>query len=225
MARPDFSNYVVHFTKDAAPFGANDSPDDVAIKNVTGLATAYDRLVKMLTDEKVIATPMPWTGKHAVALTECPWGSLVDHASRYSPYGIGFTKSHVFASGGGPAVYMRPDLFTKQMDYCHKSNPTWSGFHPHLYAFVTPFAPPYAPASYLSQHWKDKNPIDYTHDREWRVPHDFTFRLDQIGFVVVDTYEDMAKLPKPLKDAIGRDKFLIMDVYRQIENLWPTHIL
>jgi len=35
----------------------------------------------------------------------------------------------------------------------------------------------------------------------------------------------MAKMPKTLKDGIGRPKFLIMDIYRQIEKLWPTHVL
>ncbi|WP_204221482.1 hypothetical protein [Pseudoflavonifractor sp. An176] len=52
----------------------------------------------------------------------------------------------------------------------------------------------------------------------------FSFEYDQIEFVVLDTYEDMAKFPKELKDEIGRDKFLLMDNYRTIEKLWPVHI-
>jgi hypothetical protein len=35
----------------------------------------------------------------------------------------------------------------------------------------------------------------------------------------------MAKFPKELKDAIGRDKFLLMDNYKMIEKLWPVHNL
>jgi len=35
----------------------------------------------------------------------------------------------------------------------------------------------------------------------------------------------MAKFPKELKDAIGREKFILLDVYKHIENLWPTHIV
>lgn len=55
------------------------------------------------------------------------------------------------------------------------------------------------------------------------MPHDFGFEYDQIAFVIVDTYEDMAQFPKQLKDVIGREKFIIMDVYRNIEHLWPVH--
>ena len=35
----------------------------------------------------------------------------------------------------------------------------------------------------------------------------------------------MARFPRELKDAIGRDKFILMDMYRKIEELWPTHLL
>jgi hypothetical protein len=42
-----------------------------------------------------------------------------------------------------------------------------------------------------------------------------------VEFVVVHSYEDVAKFPKDIKDAIGRDQFLIMDVYKQIHSRWP----
>lgn len=219
MERPDFSNFVAHFTKDAAPFGKEKNPDDPAIKSIP--PTAYKRLLRMLETKRIRATPMPWTGRHAVAFTECPFWSLLDHAAQYSPYGIGFTKPHLFAAGGGPAIYLRPDLHKKQEEFVHKDNPQWKGFHADLYAFVTPFIPSYAPAA-VKQAW-NKKLSDYSHEREWRVPHDFTFELDQVQFVVVKCYEDIAKFPKELKDAIGRARFIIMDMYRKIEELWPTH--
>jgi hypothetical protein len=43
--------------------------------------------------------------------------------------------------------------------------------------------------------------------------------------VILDTYEDMARFPSDLKDAIGRNNFILMDVYKKIEELWPTHIM
>lgn len=217
--RPDFSKYVVHFTKDAPPLGAERNPDDENIKSITG--TAYDRLVSILTDGRIRATPMPWTNKPAVAFTECPFWSLLDHASRYSPFGVGFTKAHLFASGGGPAIYLRPDLHEKQDEFLHKDKAQRHGFHPHVYAFVTPFAPAYAPQA-MKDAW-GKGVVDYTHEREWRVPHDFDFRLDEVQFVIVESYEDLAKFPKKLKDEIGRDNFVIMHIYHQIERFWPTH--
>lgn len=35
----------------------------------------------------------------------------------------------------------------------------------------------------------------------------------------------MAMFPQDLKDAIGRDTFLLMDNYTRIEELWPVHNL
>jgi len=169
---------------------------------------------------------MPWTNRKAVAFTECPWGALLDHAERYSPYGIGFNKARLFAAGGGPAIYMRPDLYERQREaYICKDHPDWRGFDSNIHAFITPFVPRYAPSEYISQHSHGRSHIDYSHEREWRVPHNFSFGYDHIQFVIVNSYEDVAQFERELKDAIGRDKFLIMDVYRQIERLWPTHII
>lgn len=223
MVRPDFSRFVAHFTKSSLPCVTDGIDGDSPPAEITG--TAYDKLVNILRSRKILATPMPWTKRRAVALTECPWWSLIDHAKRYSPYGLGFTKDHVFAAGGGPAIYLRPDLHEKQSEFVHEKQPAWKGFHSHLYAFVTPFVPPYAPAAFLDDHWHGKNPVDYSHEREWRVPHEFSFELGQVQFVVVKSYKDMAEFPKDLKDGIGRDRFVIMDVYHQIEKLWPTHLL
>jgi hypothetical protein len=221
--RPDFSEYVGHFTKDAAPFVSSSIP---AESPTITEKSAYNRLISILQTQRILATPMPWTKRQAVAFTECPWGSLIDHSNKYSPFGIGFAKAQIFAAGGGPALYLRPDLTEKQQsEFQHKDFPDRKGFHPHLWAFVTPFVPQYAPQSFLDDHWAGKSIVDYTHEREWRVPHDFTFRLDQIKFVVVESYDDMARFPREVKDKIGRDRFLILDVYKQIERLWPVHII
>ncbi|MCX6344227.1 MAG: terminase [Armatimonadetes bacterium] len=221
MQRPDFSNYVAHFTKDADPCGNKDCLDNNAAKAISG--NAYERLISILKSQKIHATPMPWTGAQAVAFTECPWWSMLHHAEAYSPYGVGFTKPHLFAAGGGPAIYLRPDLYNIQGEFVHKDHPELHGFHSAVHAFITPFAPPYAPKKIRDDHW-NRGHIDYSHEREWRVPHDFTFDYDEVQFVVVKTYEDMAKIERELKNVIGREKFLIMDIHREIERLWPTHV-
>jgi len=167
---------------------------------------------------------LPWTNKSAVAFTECPWSSLLDHTKQYSAYGLGFKKSHLFAAGGGPAIYLRPHLHENQADFRSETKPEWKGFHPELYAFVTPFCPSYAPKAYREKHWK-KPPVDYSQEREWRVPHDFVFELPQVEFVIVPDYKTVAKLPTALKDSIGREKFIMLEVYSQIEKLWPVHLL
>ena len=188
------SNFVAHFTK-----GEGDVP--------------YENLVKILEGKTLKAGSLPWTGNPAVCFTECPWSSLLAHVGHYSAFGLGFTKPHVFAAGGGPAYYVRADHWEKQ----HWDN--------HVRTFVTPFWPAYRPQSEKFKKQLGGKSIDFAHEREWRVPHDFTFEYEQVQFVVLPGYEEMARFPKELKDAVGREKFILVDVYKHIEKLWPTHIV
>jgi hypothetical protein len=220
QGRPDFSEYVGHFTKASAPFGSAGKSASL-VKGIKG--TAQQKLISILKSRKILATPMPWTNRPAVAFTECTWGSLVAHTKEYSPYGIGFEKSLLFHSGGGPAIYMRSDLHESQMDYASITHPAWKGFTPELYAFITPFNPEYASPSDKIK-FKLKKTVDYSHEREWRVPHDFEFELSAIKFVILPDYESMATFPKELKDGIGREKFILANVYSYIEKLWPVHL-
>ena len=88
--------------------------------------------------------------------------------------------------------------------------------------FVTPFRPSYRPKKLKTEALGGKT-IDYAHEREWSVPHDFTFEFEQVEFVLPKTYRDMAQFPKELKDTIGRDKFILMENYETVERLWPAH--
>lgn len=207
MNRPDFSSYLAHFTTNRAPVSKSKDNSSAHVKG----SSAYDRLVSILTSKKIFASKLPWNNRNAVCLTECPWGSLLDHASTYSPYGVGFNKAFIFGAGGGPAYYVRADHYKEQQ---------WDE---KVHTFVTPFWPNYRPAKLKNNGVLNDKDIDYTHEREWRVPHELTFEYDHIEFIILDTYDDMAKFPKALKDAIGREKFLLMENYRQIEKLWPVH--
>ncbi len=204
--RPDFSNYLAHFTTGRPPVSKEEN--NPSLKPTKG-KTAYQRLISILQSKKIIASNLPWTGRQAVCLTECPWSSLIDHSRQYSAYGIGFNKPLVFAAGGGPVYYVRKDHWDKQ---------NWDN---HLRTFVTPFWPTYR--SKKQRESVDFGTVDYSQEREWRVPHDLLFEYSHIEFVIVKKYEDMARFPKELKDAIGRDKFIIMEVYTNIERLWPVH--
>lgn len=117
---------------------------------------------------------------------------------------------------------MTPGLLEHQKAHVGKGN---LPFEPRLYAFMTPFMPPYAPKEYRDKFWQKAKSIDYSHEREWRVPHDLDFELEHVEFVIVASYSDMACAPKQLKDGIGRDRWLIMDNYARIEQLWPVHRL
>lgn len=207
MNRPDFSNLLVHFTTDRDPCSnEQENPGNEFI----GLS-AYDRLVKILNIKRIVATNMPWTGKKATCFTECPWPSLVDHSRQYSSFGIGFMKPRIFAAGGGPVYYVRADHWRKQ---------DWDD---HVKAFVTPFWPGYRSASFKTPEYLDGKTCDYSHEREWRIPHDFTFEYENVEVIILKSYEDMARFPKELKDNIGRERFILMDQYEKIENLWPIH--
>ncbi len=219
MQGPDFSDYVVHFTKDAHPF-LEATPDE-KWQGVKSLS-AKERLFSILQSGQIWATRMPWTNKPAVCFTECTWGSLLFHATRYSKFGVGFHKAFLFAAGGGPAIYLTPGLWKHQENYIGREKPP---FDPNLYSFITPFMPSYAPQKYREDFWRGKDPVDYSHEREWRVPHELVFELDKVAFVIVATYKDMAEAPKPLKDAIGRENWLIMANYEKIEKFWPLHRL
>ncbi len=217
MQRPDFSMYVVHFTKDAAPISAVKSPDETAA--IVPLS-AKDRLLRILSEKQIRAIRMPWTNKLAVCFTECTWTSLFAHASQYSRYGLGLRKEFLFEAGGAPAIYMPPALLERQKVHV---GPGKEPFDEQLFAFLTPFAPPYMPKSYKTKHWAHKKYVDFSHEREWRVPHDVTFDLSKVCFVIVDKYEDMAKAPQDLKDGIGRENWLIMSNWERVEELWPVH--
>ncbi len=219
-SRPDFSQFVVHFTKDGATCGA--ATETVPVVQNIGKQHARERLFSILDERKIRATRMPWTNRSAICFSECTWGGLLYHSRQYSQFGLGFSKAYLFSRGGGPAIYLTPGLLEHQKTH---TGPSALPFDPQLYAFVTPFIPTYAPKAYKEKFWKKDNPVDYSHEREWRVPHDLDFEYSHVEFVIVSKYEDMAQAPKLFKDAIGRDRWLIMENYSKIERLWPLHLV
>ena len=210
MSQPDFSDYVVHFTKTAAPYSADQHPQEV--NGIVG-TDARQRLGRVLQMRRITATRMPWTNRRAVCFTECTWPSLLRHCARYSAYGVGFSKAKVFERGGGPAIYIRQDHYQAQ----HAAHE----FVDDIFPFLTPFAPPYAPAPYLAD-WA-KPPLDYTYEREWRLPADMQFTLEDLAFILVSTHTDVALMPAPVQAAVPADKWVIVSNYRKIEELWPQH--
>lgn len=206
--RPDFSDYLVHFTSDRPPLFEKDNPRPVKL---IGRKSAKEKLISILKEKKIFSSVLPWVNRLAVCFTECPWASLIEHANQYSHYGIGFKKARVFAAGGGPVYYVRADHF-KQQWWDNRSK-----------VLMTPFWPDYRSIEQRDPQFLKGKTVDFSHEREWRVPHDFRFEYNQVEFVVVSSYEDVAQFPKELKNAIGRENFLMTDVYKQIERLWPVH--
>lgn len=107
FTRPDFSNYLIHFTKGKAPVSKE---TDNLVGSIKG-TTVEERLLSILKLKTIYASQMPWVGKcTAVCFTECVWSSLFAHAKNYSSFGIGFTKEFIFKQEGNPVFYVRPTL-------------------------------------------------------------------------------------------------------------------
>lgn len=88
MNKPDFSNYLAHFTKDTVCVNEGNMLEDKYCK-----MSAKDKLISILRERVIYMSTMPWTSSEAVCFTECPWTSFIEHSKSYSPYGVGFQKS------------------------------------------------------------------------------------------------------------------------------------
>lgn len=159
--RTDLSGFVYHLTK--------------AETNIDGKENlgALDRLVKILTERKLIGSSTQSgfiTGnKRAICFQDAPISGIVQNVLhensyrdelggkvRYTYLGLAFPKSYIFQQGGRPVFYEEKEKAKKIL-------------------------PP-------EEHWRivdfsllDKdNIIDWTHEREWRLPADeFHFKLSQ----------------------------------------------
>lgn len=97
MNRPDFSEYLAHFTKDGDPCNTDAGNPALAYRTMS----AKDKLICILNNRLIHPSVMPWTHANAICFTECPWSSLVSHTKNYSSYGIGFRKAFVYSRHGG----------------------------------------------------------------------------------------------------------------------------
>lgn len=212
--RPDFSMYLAHFTKDGEFCNGQQGNNIASIQKMD----AKERLVSILEQKKILMSNMPWTNLPCVCFTECPWSSLLAHTEKYSCYGIGFNKKFIFCKHGAPVLYMRVNIFMK-----YRKHGEHSGEEREMWTFVTPFSPKYG-----SEYTKRllKKPVDYTHEREWRVPEDLKFEYSDVEFIIVKTLDDFNTFPKELQGNLkaANVKVIIMDNYKLVETLWPVHI-
>jgi hypothetical protein len=210
--RPDYSEYVAHFTR-AVAIGGNES-----LNAKIGSMAARERLTNILAERSITATKKYYSlGYPSVAFTECPWTSLLEHAGNYSPYGIGFKKQLLWDAGGQPAVYLRSEFLEDIKTHADKDSfPLVSQKFGALY---TPIER--EPGWHTLGGTKVDTRIDFAHEREWRVLDDFDFDLGDIEFIVVNRFSDTQHLPSDAIAAVGEDRILSMSNYRRITELWP----
>ena len=212
VTRPDQSVFLAHFTKDGKDYNPGEDLSSLSSIPLSKMS-ALEKLISILKEKKIRASKVAWTDQSVVCFTECPWSSLLRHAKAYSPYGIGFTKKLVYSRHGNPVFYVNPALYKKE---------NWDA---SVYPFVTPFVPSFAADRVKNQKPFNGKAVDYSHEREWRVAKNFTFQYTYLRFVILDKYQDLECIPEEIRNEIGLDKFIFMDTYRKIEELWPTHIM
>lgn len=192
--RPDFSKYLIHFTKDRRPDSESKSNVALDFKGVS----AKDRLLNILEPRQILASRLT-TGNNADAccFTECVWSSLLTHTLRYSSYGIGFSKKFICFKKGNPVFYVEPNMFNKYK----------------IDKELLPFLALYDPLN------KNKV-IDFTHEREWRIAKELKFAYYNVQFLILKNYDDIQDF-LPYIEQIGHDKVILMDNYKKVESLWP----
>ena len=167
--------------------------------------TAIDKLVSILESRTVHASPMPFLPHNsaAVCFTECIWDALVGFAERYSPYGVVFSKRLVFERGGGPALYVRGDSL--------------QSLGADVPSSLEPLIAPFDPGAVLSP----GVPLDWLHEREWRLPSSLEFEYSDVEYVIVESIQDAIRVVQRIgAQHVPEHKFIAMEVYRTIRRAW-----
>jgi hypothetical protein len=168
IQHPDFNEVVVHFTGRAGTS-----------------AEAEQRLGKIVDSGKILATIPYGNDLGAACFTESTAAgvSWLIANGHFVPYGVAFTKSFLFAHGGGPALVVRGDEWQHVRDLPPalraRAVRLWPG------AEANPGEP-------LPSRLRSRS--EWLSEREWRVPaRDGTpalsFDTDDIAFLVVPTPE------------------------------------
>lgn len=163
--RSDITSNLVHLTKGAVINGKE--------------VGALEILINILKEQRINGSDTESGfivgSRKAVCLQESPVYSLSENTyyeqklfkenktskRRYYPIGIAFSKPYIFNKGGRPVIY---DKTSEAKGYL-PSNQWWRIVNYDLS--------------------NDNNYIDWTHEREWRVPERLEFELEDIRIVVV----------------------------------------
>ena len=163
FSRSDISTGLVHLTKSKEIDGGTLSPVDV--------------LIKILNDRKIVGSNPGSAYIHgstcAVCFQDTPIYGIAQnvafeeehHASknRYSGCGLIFSKVNIFKRGGRPVIYETPEKAKKIL-------------------------------ADVSEHWRivrldlsdTSDIVDWTHEREWRLPGDLEFRYGEAAILLND---------------------------------------
>ena len=181
-SRSDLSSQVIHLTRSADHDGEKIGPVDVLFKMLK-----ERRISGSTTDSGFICGEIPATCfQDAPVYSVCQnihaeeeYRKTVTEAKvRYVGVGLMFSKPYVFSRGGRSVVY---ETLEKAKDILPESE--WWRIVRH--DLTDP-----------------ENFVDWTHEREWRVPGGFDFDLDEVTVAVPSKvgYQRFLKLCKEYED-------------------------
>lgn len=200
----DYSPLVAHFTKGHRMVQEAQIGEDSPLFAHRG-ASARDRLMSILLNRTIYASPMPFLPSQcqAVCFTECIWEGLTRLANSYSSYGVVFSKRLVFEAGGGPAIYLRGDLLHTYGQQIPQE----------IHSFIAPFDP--------EARLNPGTRLDWLHEREWRLPTTFRFEFADIEYVIVESTTDAYAFVHEIgAHLLPESKMIPMEVYGNIRHGW-----
>lgn len=170
-SRTDLCSQVTHLTK------SNQVGDNCL--------SALDILIKILQDRKIIGSTTSSGfivgNKLAVCFQDAPLYSICQnvefelkkqkesekkspkYVAKYEAYGLMFPKQYVYSKGGRPVIY-------ENTKYAKQMLPEGEWWRIVNYDLSEP-----------------NNIIDWSHEREWRVPGDFEFDIEEATVLVMNT--------------------------------------
>lgn len=197
ISRTDLCSQVTHLTK------SNQVGDN--------RLSALDILIKILQDRKIIGSTTS-SGfivgkKPAVCFQDAPLYSICQNieferkrnkesdekAIKYEAYGLMFPKQYVYSKGGRPVIYEN----TKNAKQMLPEKEWWRIVN---YDFSDP-----------------NNIIDWSHEREWRVPGDFEFDIEKATVLVMNTID--------FKEFMRKAGELDSKIATQIKSIVPLGVI
>lgn len=163
MARSDLSQYLTHLTRDNNDLGME----------------SYEVLFKILKEKKLIGSTTSsgfiCGSIAAVCFQDAPLQSVGHNVwheqnlrklekqeiTRYQACGLMFQKNYIYKKGGRPVIYDNTDTAKKYLP----ENEWWRIVKLEL---------------------GDENIVDWTHEREWRIPNDLEFDLKKVAIILAN---------------------------------------
>lgn len=208
-ARPDITDYLIHWTRGCVAGGNYQKPLDV-LKEIIACGYLKPSFAPK-TRATVGGTENTIKGEHpAVCFTEQPLDAFAKScrvlSSRYFPYGIAVHKWHLFTYGSRPVIYGDERLL-KLLPEDYKY--LWARYDP-------------VPEQSLGGY-----PVDWTHEREWRAIQR-TYSYGDLGLAPADGIPLLlppVSFPSSEKPVLSLPRFLVKTAAESQElKEWINHL-